>query len=913
MMKSAIITLFVLLLIVVCFTTAQVYKIEVKAGENQSIKASSKMKRVSVQVLADNVPLKNATVYFYSQSTSRVKIAFKPNVVQTDDVGWAHADAISGFVVGEGSFYVSLYPRNTVNPTNPTPLSVKFVVQPRVYAHAWAQIAVALVLSLVSVVGSFLLAQHILRKDGGTAAMRNVSDPIKEGAQGFLKTQYITISIIAVPLSILLFIMYYFREKSRNDPDVHQSVVAVIMAVSFLIGAFLSGLSGFIGMFVSVRANVRVTSAATRSYNEALSVATQSGAFAGFLVVSMSVLGVCVLFAILYAAMPQNRVDPQQIVSMIVGFSFGCSLSALFAQLGGGIFTKAADVGADLVGKVESNIPEDDIRNPAVIADLVGDNVGDCAGRGSDLFESISAENIGVMILAGSLSANSYPQLSNPISYIIFPLMVHVCGMIGAWVGIFFVRVRDVHEITANKKEDQYSLLAHEDAQSADELSIEDPSSRNELKLTDLDDPMSALNVGFAVSTAITLVLFVAVCYWSLHDSEHTKAWWHFTLCGILGMATSWAFVFITVYYTDYNWYPVRSIAEASKTGAATNVISGIAVGLESTCLPIIVISFSILVSYYMGEASGIKNEDGEYIGGLFGIAVATIGMLSSSSFILTMDTLGPIVDNAGGIAEMSGASRDIRLITDRLDAVGNTTKALTKGYAIGSAALAAFLLFTAYLDTITAYIGVPFSIVNLATPEVFVGCIIGAMLVFLFSSLTIRAVGNSAQTVIMEVRRQFAERPGIMDYTARPDYERCVAIVTRSALLQMIAPGLLSVIVPVLVGFLFRGIGAWNNKPYLGAEVSAGFLMVATIAGVLMALFLNNAGGAWDNAKKYCELDQSLGGKGSDVHKATVIGDTVGDPFKDTAGPSLHILIKLLATITLVLGPMYINQIKSS
>jgi Na+/H+-translocating membrane pyrophosphatase len=864
----------------------------------------------------------NQTVYFYVAGTvgRRFKPYFKHVALKTDDYGEVKTHYTNGIAVGSEHITVSLFPKNSEN-QNVVSLKVPFTVTPARYGQAWAQIGITLGLSTVCVLLSFVLASYIMKQDIGTKAMQNVANPIKEGAQGFLRTQYITIAVIAIPVTLILFALYFARQKSDSDPRIPQIVLALIVAVSFLIGAALSALSGFIGMFVSVRANVRVTAAATKSYPHALNIAMRSGAFAGFLVVALSVFGVCGLFALLYVAIPQEKADATQIVSMIVGFSFGCSLSALFAQLGGGIFTKAADVGADLVGKVEKDIPEDDVRNPAVIADLVGDNVGDCAGRGADLFESISAENIGVMILAGTLASNAYPQISTPISYIVFPLVVHVCGMIGTWIGIFFVRVREVRDTARNH--DEYRLFDEEqrsDSHHDEENHIGSPYTTtihsdeiepdlHHLSSEDLDDPMMALNRGYAVSTVITTGLFIAVCYWMLYTPHYPDAWWKYCICGLVGIVTSYAFVFITIYYTDNKWRPVLSIVEASKTGAATNVISGIAVGLESTSLPVIVISIAILASYYIGKTTGITSEDGKKIGGLFGTAVATIGMLSTSSYILAMDTLGPIVDNAGGIAELSQMPASIRMITDKLDAVGNTTKALTKGYAIGSASLAAFLLFTAFLDTVTVYTGKEFNVVNLATPEVFVGGLCGAGLVFLFTSLTIRAVGNSAQTVIQEVRRQFREKPGIMNMTEKPDYDKCVAIVTRSALIQMILPGLIAVLTPVKIGFIFRFIGKYTDVPNLGAEVSAGFLMIATITGILMALFLNNAGGAWDNAKKTCEMDSRYGGKGSEIHKATVIGDTIGDPFKDTAGPSIHCLIKLLATIVLVLAPLFVGS----
>lgn len=678
-------------------------------------------------------------------------------------------------------------------------------------------------------------------------------------------------------------------------------------------------------MKVAVTANIRVADAARFSYNRAVQIALRSGAFAGFLVVAMSVLGVCGLFTILLLAISSYTVDPHQIVALVVGYSFGASFCALFAQLGGGIFTKAADVGADLVGKVEEDIPEDDERNPAVIADLVGDNVGDCAGRGADLFESIAAENIGAMILAGTLAAQAAPQITSPLSYIVFPLMVHIFGMISTWVGMFFVSVRDKksYDSVADSEEGerQRTPFLKDEENKSEEVGIENNYQRQQdhpdivvseprtepQSHEELDDPMHALARGFIVSVLFAALLFGLACYWLLYSREFPNAWWRFSLCGFLGIFTSIAFVFFTIYYTDYNWGPVQSIIHSSSTGAATNVISGIAVGMESTALPIITICVAIISSYYIGRSSGIVDANGNAIGGIFGTAVATMGMLSSATYVLAMDVFGPITDNAGGIIEMSHLD-NVRAITDRLDAAGNTTKALTKGYAIGSAALASFLLFSAFLDTISAYAGVPFTVVNLAIPETFVGALMGAMLVFLFSSLAIRAVGKTAETVIVEVRRQFKEKPGIRNRTESPDYAKCVEIVTRSALWNMIIPGLLATILPIIIGFAFRFIGYMQNDRFMGPQVIAGFLMVATIAGVLMALFLNNGGGAWDNAKKAIELIPKYGGKGSLTHKAAVVGDTVGDPFKDTAGPSLHVLIKLLSTITLVLGPLFLG-----
>jgi K(+)-stimulated pyrophosphate-energized sodium pump len=549
---------------------------------------------------------------------------------------------------------------------------------------------------------------------------------------------------------------------------------------------------------------------------------------------------------------------------MIVGYGFGASFVALFAQLGGGIFTKAADVGADLVGKVEAGIPEDDPRNPAVIADLVGDNVGDCSARGADLFESTAAENIGAMILGVLL----FPFFG--VRGILFPLVAGAFGVVASIVGVMIVRARDE------------------------------------------EDPMRALNRGYYMAAAlVTIGMFVAT-RWLLSTPQAPGAWWHFFLCSVIGILTAFAFVYITQYYTEYAYRPVLTIAEASQTGAATNIIAGLSVGMESTALPVIAISIAIIASYYLGRSSGLM-LDGVPVGGLYGTAVATIGMLGTATYVLAMDTFGPITDNAGGIVEMSRQPEEVRATTDRLDAVGNTTKALTKGYAIGSAALAAFLLFSAYIDEVHHYAGEDaMPGVNLANPNVFVGALLGAMLVFYFSSLTIRAVGRAAKQVIEAVREQFKPfRKGNelhLPEKFEPDYGKVVDIVTSGALKQMVLPGVIVVALPIATGLIFKQIGRATGESVLGAEVVAGFLMVGTIAGILMAMFLNNAGGAWDNAKKYIETG-AHGGKRSEPHKAAVVGDTVGDPFKDTAGPSLHVLIKLLSTITLVLAPLFISR----
>lgn len=685
----------------------------------------------------------------------------------------------------------------------------------------------SLLVSVVALIFAGYLAKYVLQQGTGTVEMQQIAAAIREGAEAFLKRQYRTIGLMTLGLAVLMFILYGFLK----DWD-----TSVKMTFAFVLGAVCSALSGYIGMYISIRANVRTAHAARSSIGQALVIALRGGAVSGVTVVALSLLGVGGLYY-LYGGMS----DPQKVPFLIVGYGFGASFVALFAQLGGGIYTKAADVGADLVGKVEAGIPEDDPRNPAVIADLVGDNVGDCAGRGADLFESTAAENIGAMILGVAL----FPTFG--IQGIMFPLVARALGLIASIIGIMTVR------------------------------GAED------------EDPMASLNRGYYVATGLATVGFLLATWQMLGDY-----WFWFFLAGLTGIITSLLFVYITEYYTESRYRPVRSIAESAQTGPATTIITGFAVGLECTALPTLIISMALMFSYYCGIWSGVTDAQGHPIGGLYGTALATMGMLATCGYILAMDTFGPITDNAGGIIEMSQSDEEVRKKTDRLDAVGNTTKALTKGYAIGSAALAAFLLFSAYMDEVTNLTGQVFAVVNLAKIHVFIGGLLGAMLVFLFSALAIRAVGRAAYYVINEVRRQFRENAGIMLGEMKPDYARCVDIVTAGALREMVMPGLLAVGMPIAVGLILR------------AEAVAALLMVGTITGILLATLMNNGGGAWDNAKKYIESGV-YGGKGSETHKAAVVGDTVGDPFKDTAGPSLHVLIKLLSTITLVMAPLFI------
>ena len=671
-----------------------------------------------------------------------------------------------------------------------------------------------IIVAFLSLFFVWWLVNWVNKQSTGTAKMQEVALAIKEGANAFVKRQYKTIGWISLALAMALFAVYAFTGNVALGWQT---------AIAFILGAISSAVAGIVGMKMSTTANLRSAAASKKGFNAALRVAFRGGAITGIIVVALSLFGIAGLFLV-YKYLGYEVI---KIPTLIVGYGFGASLVALFAQLGGGIYTKAADVGADLVGKVEQGIPEDDPRNPAVIADLVGDNVGDCAGRGADLFESTAAENIGAMILGAAL----YPFFG--IGGIMFPLVLRALGLVASIVGLFAVRARE-----------------------------------NE-------NPMAALNRGYYLTLGLAIIAFFFTTKYLLGNM------WFFA-AGLVGIATSLAFVFITQYYTDSRHRPVRSIAEASETGPATNIISGFSVGLESTALTVLAISAALLASFYFGKLSGIPG------GGLFGTAVATMGMLATAAYILAMDVFGPITDNGAGIVEMSGESEEYRDVMDKLDSAGNTTKALTKGYAIGSAALAAFLLFSAYLEE------VHLTVVDLAKVEVFVGALIGSMIVFLFSALAIRAVGRSAYYIINEVRRQFRERPGIMAGTEKPDYSKAVDITTRGALKEMILPGVLAVTGPVVVGLL------------LGAEAEAGLLMVGTIAGVLLATVMNNGGGAWDNAKKWIE-EGNMGGKGSDPHKAAVTGDTVGDPFKDTAGPSLHVLIKLFATLTLVLAPLFI------
>jgi K(+)-stimulated pyrophosphate-energized sodium pump len=667
--------------------------------------------------------------------------------------------------------------------------------------------------------------------------MQKVAKAIHTGAHAFVRRQYKTITILTIVVGVGITLIYGLAG------GVNGWTKGFEVGGSFLLGAIFSGLSGVVSMIVATRANLKTAGASKNGLNAALQMALRGGTVSAIVITALSLIGISGLY--LFYKFGLGRPE-QSIPALIIGYGFGASFVALFAQLGGGIYTKAADVGADLVGKIEAGIPEDDPRNPAVIADLVGDNVGDCAGRGADLFESISAENIGAMVLGVAL----YPVFG--IKGILFPLIFRALGLIASIIGVYSVKIRSS------------------------------------------ESPMQAMTRGFWVTAAITTVALYICSALMLSNLPHASvmaaivnistensALWFF-FAGVAGVLTAVAFVYITDYYTGSNHRPVQAIAEASRTGHATNIIAGTAIGMESTGMSVLAVCAALYASYWFGGQTGLDH------GGIYGTAVATMGMLAVVGYVLAMDMFGPITDNAGGIVEMSKAPEEMRKVTDELDSCGNTTKALTKGYAVGSAALAAFLLFSAFLEE------THMTVVDLAKVEVFIGAFLGAMVVFFFTSLAIRAVGRAAGVIVEEVRKQFREKKGIMDGTEEPDYAACVDIATISALKEMILPGVVAVAAPIVIGLVFR------------AEAVAGMLMVGTIVGVILAAYLNNAGGAWDNAKKYIESG-AHGGKRSPAHQAAVTGDTVGDPFKDTAGPSLHVLIKLFSTLTLALAALFI------
>lgn len=721
---------------------------------------------------------------------------------------------------------------------------------------------------------SLWLNSYVLHCDDGTTEMKAISEPIREGAASFLRVQYSAISKFALPLALLIIISYQFRPLNVQSYEgvarLGNFILGVVSAIGFIFGAVCSAISGYMSMWVAAQSNIRVTSAGRRSYKESLTICFCGGAFSALLNLTLCVAGISTLYVILYSAfVVTNQLEARDLPILLVGYGFGASFVALFMQLGGGIYTKAADVGADLVGKVEHNIPEDDPRNPAVIADLVGDMVGDCVGSSADIFESVAVEIIGAMILGSTLATEAQMESNYVLKFLFFPLIVHAMDIVVSSIGIAIVVLQT----------------------SAD------------------PNPMILLQKGYHVALCLSVVGFYIITSCLLEDPENPGSSLIFFFCGVIGMVCAYIIVLSTQYHTDYNYRPVKSISEASTTGHGTNIIVGISVGMKATLIPILAVAFSVLMAYQLGVSTNIGTHGRN--AGLLGTAVATMGMLSNAVYILSMNNFGPIADNAGGIAEMSAQPEHVRDVTDRLDAAGNVTKAVTKGYSIGSASMACFLLFGAFMDEFSEFSGIPFQTVNLASPEIFVGGLIGSMAIYYFTGLSISAVGRTAHEVVLEVRRQFKENPDIITNRIKPNYERCVGLVTKAALYEMQFPGLVCVCIPVIVGFIFRLIGEYQGNSLLGAEVLASYLMFSTVTGILMALFLDTAGGAWDNAKKYIELGH-YGGKNSEAHKAAVTGDTVGDPFKDTAGPSLHVVIKLLSTTILVAGPLFVSNTQS-
>ncbi len=668
---------------------------------------------------------------------------------------------------------------------------------------------------LLSLVFAGIFAKNVLKNDPGTPEMQKIADAIQEGAMAYLNRQYKTIAIVAAILAVIIFIALP-NESGLNTKT----------TIGFLAGAVSSALAGYIGMNVSVRANVRTANKAKEGVKEAMDVAFKGGAVTGMAVVGLALLGTSGFF-ILFGGTPES-------VDMVIGFGFGASLISLFARVGGGIFTKAADVGADLVGKIEAGIPEDDPRNAGVIADNVGDNVGDCAGMGADLFETYVVTALAAMLLGG-LVINQFPNA------ILFPLMLGSAAIVASIIAVFFVKIGDDQNI------------------------------------------MKALYKGVAAAAVISLVSFYFINDMLMGDIR----FFYSTLIGTVIMVLM---VVITEYYTSVSYRPVKSIAASSQTGAGTNIITGMSVGLESTFVPVLVIAFGILGAYYVGGGF----VPGQEIIGLYSIAIAAAAMLSTTGIIVALDSYGPITDNAGGIAEMANLPEKTRKITDALDSVGNTTKAVTKGYAIGSAGLGAMALFADYTHKV-GLMDKP-ELLSLSNPLVVVGLFIGGLLPFLFSAVTMKAVGKAAFEVVNEVRRQFREIPGIMEGTAKPEYGKCVDIVTRAAIREMALPGMMAIGVPLAVGMI------------LGKEALAGMLIGIIVVGLLMALMMSNGGAAWDNAKKYIE-DGAYGGKGSEAHKAAVVGDTVGDPFKDTSGPALNALIKVVNMIAILFSAMFISS----
>jgi K(+)-stimulated pyrophosphate-energized sodium pump len=671
---------------------------------------------------------------------------------------------------------------------------------------------VALVCAACAIAYGFVTARQLLALSPGNERMRSISLAVQQGASAYLNRQYTTIAAVGVVVFIVLIPLQNIR-----------------VAIGFLVGALLSASAGYVGMNVSVRANARVAEAARSGIPKALSVAFRGGAVTGMLVVGLALVGVSGYYGILTFVAGETT---RQAVDALIGLSFGGSLISVFARLGGGIFTKGADVGADIVGKIEAGIPEDDPRNPAVIADNVGDNVGDCAGMAADLFETYAVTAVAVMLL-GVLT------FTNDAAVALYPLVLGGISIICSIIGTYAVRTR-----TGNVER--------------------------------------ALYQGLIVSGGLAALAFIPLTYWLMHglvlsDGAAAPKWWHFYLCALIGLVITACLFVITDYYTSLRFSPVRSTAKASLTGHATNIIQGLAQGYQSTALPAIVLALGIFGAWKLGH-------------GIYGIGVAVMAQLSLCGLIVALDAFGPITDNAGGIAEMADLPEEVRTITDSLDAVGNTTKAVTKGYAIGSAALAALVLFNAFEQQLDAKVGhaILFEIGN---PPVLIGLLIGGMMVYLFAALSMESVGRAGSAVVEEVRRQFREKPGIMDGSELPDYGQCVDIVTKSAQREMILPALIPIVFTVIVGII--------SKQALG-----GLLIGVIVVGLFMAVSMTAGGGAWDNAKKLIE-DGEYGGKGSEAHAAAVTGDTVGDPFKDTTGPAINPMIKVANIVALLIIPL--------